>query len=279
MVSDMAGASSVFERLGFPLTPYSVHGDRDPASGMLKPVGTANRLAMLPTGYIEILTTLEGIDTPDTRHAKACIAHHIGVHLLAFTVADPAAEARNIGARGIAMRPVINLRRTVEAEDGRMTEVAFTVVRAEFETFPEARMQLLAHHTPEHMWQQRYLPRDNGIEALVGAVILTADPLETATRFSRFTGRPIDPQTQPVTVRLDRGVLQFVDARGAAEHFGHVSEPPPPAVAAIKLASRDLGKTRDYLLSQGLRPGALDPGHLLIDQSETLGTHLIIVPA
>ncbi len=278
MVRDIAAASAVFERLGFPLTPYSVHGDRDPATGALKPVGTANRLAMLSKGYIEILTTVDGVDSPDTRHFHSSVGHHTGVHLLAFTVADPATETKRITAGGMAMRPVVNLRRTIEAENGSPAEVAFTVVRAEFAQFPEARMQLLAHHTPEHMWQRRYLPTDSAIEGLAGAAILTADPAETAARFAQFVGRPIEPGTSPLTIRLDRGVLQFVDARSAAEQFGRINEPPAPAVAAITLTTRDLDRTRDFLLRQGLHPGAIDPSHLLIDQSEALGAHLIIVP-
>src|SRR5258706_16215094 len=104
MVRDIAAASAVFERLGFPLTPYSVHGDRDPATGALKPVGTANRLAMLSKGYIEILTTVDGVDSPDTRHFHSSVGHHTGVHLLAFTVADPATETKRIKARGMADR-------------------------------------------------------------------------------------------------------------------------------------------------------------------------------
>jgi len=43
-VHDMADVERIFGALGFPLTPYSVHGDRDLATGELKPVGTANRL-------------------------------------------------------------------------------------------------------------------------------------------------------------------------------------------------------------------------------------------
>lgn len=278
MVADMDGAGAVFERLGFPLTPYSVHRHRDPASGRVEPVGTANRLAMLPRGYIEILTTVAGVDTADARHARACIARHPGVHLLAFTVADPEAEAIRIGRRGVAMRPAVHLRRSIEAEDGTAAEVAFTVVRAEFERFPEARMQLLAHHTPDHMWQSRYLPPDSALAGLLGAAIVTDDPQEAARRFALFVGREPEAGRVPLTIPLDRGFLQFVDPRGAAEQFGRISAPPVPAVAAVTLGSRDLDRTRDFLLQQGFRPGAIDPGHLLIDQSEALGAHLVIVP-
>lgn len=277
MAADMGPAAAVFERLGFPLTPYSVHGDRDPETGTLKPVGTANRLAMLERGYLEILTPVEGYDTPLTRHLRNAIAHHTGVHLLAFSVHDADDAARQIASRDVSLLPAVHLRRTIEGEDGRDAEVAFTVVRAAFDQFPEARVQVLAHHTPEQMWQSRYICRDSGIIGLHEAAIVTTDPREAAARYGRFLGKLVERDGSSLVVRLDRGALRFVDARGAAERFGRISRPPMPAVGAITLTSRDLDKTRYYLLSQGLRPGAIDPSHLLIDASEALGTHIVIV--
>src|SRR5690606_12873148 len=147
----MAQATTVFEQLGFPLTPYAVHGDRDPETGELKPVGTANRLAILERGYLEILTPVEGVDTPVTRHMRAALAHHTGVHLLAFSVQDADATGREIAGRGFSLQPTVHLKRQAEAEDGAQAEAAFTVVRAAFEHFPEARVQVLTHHTPEHV--------------------------------------------------------------------------------------------------------------------------------
>lgn len=277
MVADMDQATAAFERLGFPLTPYSIHGDRDPATGTLKPVGTANRLAMLNRGYLEILTPLDGIDTPVVQHMRNAIAHHTGVHLLAVSVHDASSAADQIAARDFELQPTVHLRRTIEAEDGQQTEVAFTVVRAAFRHFPEARMQVLTHHTPEHMWQGRYIPRDSGIAGLLEAWLVTTDPRETATRYGRFLARTAERDGSSFAVKLDRGALRFVDARGAAERFGRISRPPTPAVGAITLTSHDLDKTRYFLLSQGLRPGAIDPNHLLIDESEALGVHIVIV--
>lgn len=277
MVRDMAQASLVFEQLGFPLTPYSVHGDRDPATGVVNPVGTANRLAMLERGYLEILTAVDGVDTPVTRHMRDAIAHHTGVHLLAFGVNEADEAARQIAARGFQLQPTVNLRRTIEGEDGQQVDVAFTVVRAAFEHFPEARMQVLTHHTPQHMWQSRYLAQENGITGLAEASLVVADPREVATRFSRFLGRSMQRDGSSLIIRLDRGAVRFVDARGAAERFGRISRPPMPAVGALTLTSRDLDKTRYFLLSQGLRPGAIDPTHLLVDEAEALGVHLVIV--
>ena len=141
MAPDMERAAAVFERLGFPLTPYSVHGDRDPVTGTLKPVGTANRLAMLEQGYLEILAPIDGHQTPLVQHLRNAISHHTGVHLLAFSVNDAEETAREIAAREVTLLPAVHLRRTIEGEDGQDAEVAFTVVRAAFEQFPEARVR------------------------------------------------------------------------------------------------------------------------------------------
>lgn len=278
MVPEMEQASLVFERLGFSLTPYAIHGDRDPETGEVKPAGTANRVAILERGYLEILTPVDGVDTPVTRHMRSALAHHTGVHLIAFSVSDADEAADQIRSRGFELQPTVNLKRPVEAEDGSQAEAAFTVIRPSFESFPEARAQVLRHHTPEHIWQRRYLSRDNGLTGLLEVALISADPPEAAERYSRFLGRAAEQDGASLVINLDRGGLRFLDARGAAEHFGRVSRPPMPAVGAITLTSSDLDKTRYFFLSQGLRPGAINPGHLLIDESEALGVHLIIVP-
>ncbi len=278
IVPDMAKAAPVFEQLGFPLTPYAVHGDRDPATGALNPVGSANRLAILERGYLEILTSVEGVDNPVTRHMQKAIGHHTGVHLIAFAVPDAAETARQIAARNFDLQPTVNLKRTVEAESGDQAEAAFTVVRAAFEQFPEARVQVLTHHTPEHVWQSRYMLRESGLVGLLEVAIVTPNPHEAALRFSGFLGRSVEKDGNSLAIRLDRGALRIEDARSAAERYGRISRPPMPAVGAITLTSRDLDQTRYFLLSQGLRPGAINPGHLLIDESEALGVHIIVVP-
>ena len=60
--------------------------------------------------------------------------------------------------------------------------------------------------------------------------------------------------------------------------FGAGRLPPNPSIAALTISSRDLERTRDVLLSNGLHPGSLGQKHLLIDAVEALGVHLIILP-
>jgi hypothetical protein len=278
MAPDMKIAEGALGRLGLTLTPYSEHANRDPETGRLEAVGTANRLAMLRVGYLEILTPTGKADTRLSAHVQHCIGRHVGVHLAAFSVADAEAEARRIEQAGFRLEPTAHLRRTVETESGASAEVAFTVVRPSFDQFPEGRTQVLTHHTPEHMWQARYLPADCPYQALAEVAYVVDDPIEVAARFSSFLARPVSG-TGGVSIRLDRGGLRFMTREEAAQAFGAANLPANPSISALTLSSRDLDRTRDLLLSNGLHPGCLGQKHLLIDAVEALGVHLVIVPA
>ncbi len=278
MVPDMTTAAVAFDNLGLPLTPLSIHGVTDPVTGERKATGTANRLAMLPTGYLEILTPHGDIENSTVQHLKKSIARHVGIHLLAFTVADAEADAARLRTNGFELQPTVHLRRTIEAEDGSQVEVAFTVIRTGYDVFPEARAQIITHHTPEHMWQQRFLPPESCITGLIEAALVVDNPAETAAHFSKFLGRSIMPDKDDRLILLDRGRVRFVTRRNAAQLFGATRLPPNPSVAAITLTSSDIERTRDVFLSNGLRPGSLGAPHLLIDAAEGLGVHIVVVP-
>ncbi len=278
MVPDMAAAAVAFDNLGLPLTSLSVHGVTDPATGIRKETGTANRLAMLPTGYLEILTAHGGIENSTVGHLNASIARHIGIHLLAFTVADAEADTVRLQTAGFQLQPTVHLRRTIEIEDGSQAEVAFTVIRTGYDVFPEARAQILTHHTPEHMWQKRYLPPESCISGLIEAAIVVDNPVETAAHFSKFLGRSVMADKDDRLILLDRGRVRFVTRRNASQLFGATRLPPNPSVAAITLTSSNIDRTRDVFLSNGLHPGSLGAPHLLIDAAEGLGAHIVVVP-
>ena len=57
-VPEIAPAARAFERLGFRLTPFSPQRHRLAPGEPLVPAGTANRLAMLGEGYVEVLAPI-----------------------------------------------------------------------------------------------------------------------------------------------------------------------------------------------------------------------------
>jgi hypothetical protein len=275
-VHDMADVERIFGALGFPLTPYSVHGDRDLATGELKPVGTANRLAMLERGYLEFLVRVPEGDSPAAKHLDDCLARHQGVHLAAFVVADADAERKRLTDAGVAMMPIVNLRRTIERADGSEGEVAFTLNRPEFGQFPEGRIQSLVHHTPDDMWQERYVAKDNGVRSLDEVWFVSDDPGASAERISRYTGHPVKINSNAgITaheIALDRGQLLFMTRADAAKALG---DPVPPAatIAAIGFEG-DPDRFAEVAKSAGIATRRTAKGATIVPASSALGCAL-----
>ncbi len=273
---DLDEVVRVFGRLGFPVTPYSMHGDRDPATGQVVPMGSANRLVILERGYLEFLSDVEGIDSVVSRHLKECMARHSGLHLTAMTVQDAEGEAARLSGLGIPLQPVVNLRRKAEAEDGLEKDVGFTVVRPEFDYYPEGRIQTLSHLTPEMVWQARYIGQQNAIQGLTRMIFSVSDPEASAGRLANFTGRPVAKTEGGVAITLDRGSLGFYRPEDIFRQFGFHPAPAPPAAVGMGMSSGDLGRTRKFLLGQGLGLMGDDGGRLIVAPEDALGAVLII---
>jgi hypothetical protein len=274
-VPDMAAAAREFDRLGFLLTPYTEHRDAT-ADGRSAPSGTANRCAMLERGYLEILTTVPGIESELTRQLLGGLTRYQGVHLIAFSAAEASAERLRLAQAGFDPRPVVNLRRPVVLEDGATRLTAFSVVRVAAERMPEGRIQFLTHETPELVWQRGLIARDNAVEALTGILLVVDDMLEAADRYGRFTDRKVTAVGDDAAlIVLDRGSIAFVRPGSLRRRYGAATASPPCA-AAVGLRSRDLDLTRAYLAKRAVRLLADAPDHLIVHQDEAAGTALVI---
>ncbi|MEQ8506835.1 MAG: VOC family protein [Rhodospirillales bacterium] len=276
MTADMDRASDVFERLGFVLTPYSVHGSRDPVTGEKQVQGSANRLAMLQWGYVEILAAVPGADTPVSRNIGDSLSRYEGVHLTAFSVADADSDFARLEAEGVPLQPLVHLRRDVEAADGAEAQVAFSVIRPAFDAFPEGRLQLLTHHTPEHMWQDRYIARDNGLDALVEVVICSDDPAATMARFGNLTRTLPGRGEEGGRLDLTRGRVRAVTAEGLAALIPGAKAPVLPFVAAIGFRSRDIAVTRAFFAGRGVKMIDMPAGGFAVDAAVALGCYLMV---
>ncbi len=137
---------------------------------------------MLERGYLEILTPVAGAD----------------------------AAAERLAGAGFRLQATVHLHRTIEGADGSAVQVAFTVVRPRFGSIPGGRLQVLTHLSPEHLWQARYIARDNAITGLSEAVLAVRDPAASVGRLTRFTGRGV--RETDGGFLLGRGVGLLVDA-------------------------------------------------------------------
>jgi hypothetical protein len=235
-VPDMDAASEAMARLGFVLSPYTPQVSSAGPGQPPLPAGTANRCALLRRGYLEILTPTA--DTPLAAQLRAAIARYTGVHLCAFSCDEPEARNARLAADGFEPQPPIALQRETEAGLLR-----FTVNRIRPGIMPEGRIQFVTHHTPDLLWEDRWLDHPNRAEALTDIALCVNDVDEAIARFSRFTGL----SARSGIIETARGRLAILDRHQAAAALPGMAQPECPYFAACALRSGDLDATRAFL--------------------------------
>ncbi|MEX2453519.1 MAG: VOC family protein [Rhodospirillaceae bacterium] len=274
-VPDMDAAAAAFRRLGFPMSPFTVHTNEQP-DGTRVPSGTANRCAMIARGYLEVLTDVPDVDTPLSSQLRGGLARYTGLHLIAFTVSDAEAATARLREAGFDPEPPVALRRAMPLDGGGEGTAAFSVVRLPPGAMAEGRIQILTQDTPDVVWQPSVTAHENGLDMLSGVLICTTDPEEAAGRYGRFTGKPVTPAPQGVRrVLLDRGEIAFCDRDCCGEILPGVVVPDVPFIAAVAIRSVDLSETRAWFARNDIALLADGAGRLVVSPSEMCGAALV----
>jgi hypothetical protein len=243
-VRDPQAASRVLTRAGFAPTPVSVQTQPD-AAGAPRLTGTA----MLTRGYVEVL--FKTADTPLGGELDAAMKRHVGVHLVAFAVADAAGAHQLLRESGFRTRPLVDMQRPVDTE-GKPGTAAFTVARLEPGEMPEGRIQLLTHHTEHMVWQPRWLSHPNGALGLASVTIAVGDVNEAGQRFGRLAGRQAEVFPSGRRIDLDRGRVDLVAAGAFSEMFPQVPIPSLPFIGAYGIEVRSLEAAERILMPGGI---------------------------
>ncbi len=273
-VPHVDSASAALEKLGFTLTPFSAQSHRAEPGGPLVPTGAGNRCAMLKRGYLEFLTPTG--DTPVAGHLRAAIKRYTGVHLVAFGTATPEADHARLAKAGFSPLDPVALQREIAAESG-METARFTVVRVPPGTMEEGRIQFCRHHTPELLWQPRWIEHSNRAAALSGAILCVADAQEAARRYARYTGLLAQVSGSVWRIATARGYLMFTDRDTLHRRLG-VAPPSLPWIAGCVLESEDIAATGDCLRKSGVPVHVLGNRRLLVNLPPAVGGLVIFEP-
>jgi glyoxalase-like protein len=273
-VPHMEAASAELERLGFTLTPFSAQSHRLEAQGPLVPAGTGNRCVMLERGYLECLTPTG--DTALAEQLRVAMRRYVGIHLVAFGTGAADIDHARLVQQGFEPLAPVALQRPIATEDDVRT-ARFTVVRVPPGTMPEGRIQYCQQHTPDLLWQRRWLTHANGATALASVLLCVADPAEAAQRYSRYSGLAASPSGNTCSIETARGALIFVDAETLRGALG-TAPPASPWIAGYALESRDIAATRAYLQSVGIGARELQGGRIAVTLPDALGGILIFQP-
>jgi hypothetical protein len=268
-VPDIETAGAALSRLGFTLTPLSAQSHRPQADGPLLPAGTANRCVMLRTGYLEFLTPTH--DTANATQLRNALARYTGVHLIAFGTESPAADYARLQHEGFAPLPPLALQRQTPTENGEAT-ARFTVVRVAPAAMAEGRIQYCQHHTPEVVWQPRWLAHANHATGLAAVIVCVADPAQAAQRYARFTGLPAQRWHSAWRLDTARGYILLTDAATLQQAWG-LTPPALPWIAGCVIDSDDMAATRKFA------GGSAIGERLCVALPQALGGVLIFQPA
>ena len=273
-VPHVDAASEALEKLGFTLTPFSEQSHRAEPGGPLVPAGSGNRCVMLREGYLEFLTPTG--DTPIAGQLRTAIKRYTGVHLVAFGSAAPDADHARLVRAGFGPLPPVALQRQIGTATAEGT-ARFTVVRVPPGTMPEGRIQFCQQHTPELLWQPRWLDHHNRATALAGVILRVADAREAAQRFARYTGLLAQLSGSVWRIGTARGYLLFVDRETLHRRLDVVA-PSLPWIAGYVLKSEDIDQTGDTLRKSRVPVHVLGSRRLLVKLPAAFGGIIVFEP-
>jgi len=270
-VADLETAAHQLTRLGFRVSPLNVQYNAN-ERGDLVPAGTSNRLALLDRGFIETLAATA--ETPLADQLRSALARYQGLHLIALTHADMAAQRRRLINAGFGMQRIVNLRRRIPTSKGERL-AAYSVLRTEPGEMAEGRVQMVTNHTPELLWIPGSTVHDNRVDALTQVLICVRDPAEAALRYGRFCDREIEGDEHCAVVALDRGDIVLVSPSRAADMLPTLALPDLPYIAGIALRSADVAATRGALTGNAIEPPIATDELICVGPADGLGAYLL----
>ncbi|MEV6386958.1 VOC family protein [Nocardia xishanensis] len=271
--TDMDATATTYQRLGFTLSPLSMHLGSDRPGGERKPMGAGNRCALFGRTYLELLG-LFGDGSVDPWNIRPLIAEYEGLHGYSFGCADAELTEKRLRAAGLTDSGVLPLQRDVETPAGTAT-AHFQAVHLDRALTPEGLIHVARHLTPELIHQPRYLEHANGATDL-HSVLLVVDDADIEATVARYAsilnGEPIVDGPLHV-IPLPAGRVEIV----AVSAFGDVlpGEPVPalPYMAAQTVAVRDVDATRALVEGNGFTTRDL-PGGFFVGADQACGAAL-----
>jgi catechol 2,3-dioxygenase-like lactoylglutathione lyase family enzyme len=266
-VSDLERARMAWTRLGFTLTPRGRHLQQ----------GTGNYCIMFQRDYIELLGVVDAAQ--GSGGLEAFLRAGEGLRGLAFATRSGEATAAELRQRGLHPTPPSDLSRQLELPEG--TELArFKLVSLPPAETPALSAFVCQHLTPELVRRRpQWLAHANGVVGIAGVSVMVAATEPLRETYERLFGAEVVTTDAVLTVHVGSHRLVFAtpdDLSALYPEAEFALDRPLPAMAALSLLSRDLGRTADHLTQWQVAHEEAHDGTLLVPLEEANGAVLII---
>lgn len=237
IVTDLFGGAIAWERLGFRLSRISPQMGFTGPNGTLELWASANRCAVLETGYLELI----GIVDPGRFNPwQTYLARGDSPHIAAFRVTEADMAFPSLMSRVQGFEAPVQRSRMAPLglhEDEGEAEMRFRNIFSQDKYWPEGRFIVIEHQTPEILWQADLLEHPNGARALVEAVFVSPDPDSTIDRLARLLNRP---HQAGALKAQGGGKITVLKPTEFAERFPGATAPNRPSIAAAVISVSDL---------------------------------------
>jgi hypothetical protein len=264
-------ARSVYEKLGFTLTPKARH-----------PFGTENSLIQLEGCFLELL----GVDDPDdipvpdpgvfsfARFNHRFLDRHQGMSMLVLESHDAEADACAFAQAGVQSYLPFEFGREARQPDGSTARVGFRLAFASDPFIPEAGFFACQQLAPELFWKPDYQRHANTARTVTEVVMIARAPSDHHEFLEGFTGvREVRATSAGLTVETPRGRITVLTPQAAAAIWGDAIDIPAfrtPRFAACSIGVEDLAAVRGCL-EQASVPATGRAGRLVVPAAEAMG--------
>jgi len=271
-IKDLERGRAAYDRLGFTLTPRSIHRGSPTPGAPVQPFGSGNHCAMFREGYLEVV----GLTDPTIySNVKAFVARYEGAHIVAFGVESADATYAELAGRGVPIEPARQLERDAAygPAGDETRRAAFRNMYFDPAAFPEARLLYIEHLTRDVLWQPHLLDHPNGVVALRDVFLCTADAAAAAKKYADLFGVPAQPCGDGEwRIALTHGYVWIGTPSAWARRAPGAATPPMPGPVGIGFQVNALASTRALLASRGLEVhGGLDRG-IWVGPEDACGT-------
>ena len=251
-VCDLHDAETIYQRLGFKLTPRSIHSGTVTPGGPVVPMGSGNHCVMLRAGYIELLGT---IDDSRPSFATSMLARYPGAHIIAFGCEDADSAYKELKKREPNVQPPAALEREAifGINNDHIKRARFRNIYLTPEAFTPAKLIFIEHQTPEVLWQAYLLEHPNTAQSLVEVALCVEDVTVTGTHLGRMLGIECDIKKPGIAaLDVDRGRIYLLSPETVPQWAKGVAPPAVPSVVGLGIGVKDIQICQQVLSDAGI---------------------------